>query len=60
MRFRSPPLYLTQLFSWMWVMPSAIEARSVELKAASITYGTTPLGQWYLEVESRTDSGEIN
>ena len=27
---------LTQLFSWMWLIPLAIAARSVEVKAASM------------------------
>ena len=37
-----------QLFSWMCSIPLAMAARSVEVNAASIVYGTTPLGQWYL------------
>ena len=32
----------------MCSIPLAMAARSVEVNAASIVYGTTPLGQWYL------------
>ena len=39
---------LMQLFSWMCSIPLAMAALSVEVKAASMVYGTTPLGQWYL------------
>ena len=39
---------LIQLFSWMCSIPLAMAARSDEEKAASMVYGTTPLGQWYL------------
>ena len=43
---------LIQEFSWMCSIPLAMAARSVDVKAASMVYGTTPLGQWYLRVNN--------
>ena len=47
-----------QLFSWMCSIPLAMAALSVEVKAASMVYGTTPLGQWYLIFNHKTRKNE--